>query len=55
MDNRWYLYKLGKDTPDINMFTLWTKENPKYIDHNIMRLLYMEDIPTRLWTKYFQK
>lgn len=52
---RWYFYKLGKDTPDINMFSLWTKESPRYIDPKVMTLLYMEDRKARLWTKYFEK
>lgn len=40
---RWYFYKLGKDTPWINLFSLWTQISPKYIDMNFCTLLLIKD------------
>ena len=40
---RWYLYKFGKDTPPINLFTEWTQDPPEVMDMNFCTLLHVED------------
>lgn len=43
MGGRWYFYKLGVDTPNINLFTAWLRESPNEIDMNFCTLLHIEN------------
>lgn len=39
---KWYFYKLGKDTPPINMFCIWSQESPEHWDMKFCTLLDVE-------------
>lgn len=47
----WYYYKLGRDTPNIRMFTAWIRDTPDKLTD--VTLLEKEVYPVRRWTKEY--
>ena len=40
---KWFRYKLGRDTPPINLFTAWTQDSPDVMDMKRVTLIDEED------------
>ena len=51
----WYFYKMGRDTPNIGMFSAWLRDPPSKIDMDFCRLLSKEKYENKRWRWWLSK
>ncbi len=51
----WYYYKLGHDTPNIRVFTVWLRDPSDKLDIKIIRLLKEEHHGRNIFEKLKSK